>query len=173
MWTKIKCHIFYEPPCGLVPIWSVCLLFPVYHHQAGVVDVSATCRRCSGTMSSIDRASDCSSSLSTSSNAVFATASGQIFVSKNDLCSKDDLRCCFSGEQIGTTDCTDRLNNSDNWHSFNSLASCAFLKFLAEWKIVCKSLSCSNIFVQKCKIWDRKTAILGNFRCKVEIFEHL
>ena len=32
----------------------------VYHHQPGVSDVSgAGCRRCNGTMSSIDRASDC------------------------------------------------------------------------------------------------------------------
>ena len=86
----------------------------VYHHQPGVSDVSgAGCRRCSGTLSSIDRASDCSSSLSTSSNAVFATTS-QLLVSKDDLRSKEDLRRCFSGEQIGTTESADRLNNSDN-----------------------------------------------------------
>jgi len=57
---------------------------------------AGTCRRCSGTMSSIDRASDCSSNLSTSSNAVFAAS--------QNLVSKDDLRRCFSGEQIGTSD---------------------------------------------------------------------
>jgi len=56
-------------------------------------------------MSSIDRASDCSSSLSTSSNAVFATS--------QHLVSKDDLRRCFSGEQIGMTKRSDGLNSDD------------------------------------------------------------
>lgn len=71
---------------------------PARYHQTNA-DVGGTCRRCSGTMSSIDRASDCSSNLSTSSNAVFATS--QVFV------SKEDLRRCFSGEQIGMTNCND------------------------------------------------------------------
>lgn len=64
------------------------------HHQAAPKPGN-TCRRCSGTLSSIDQASNCSSSLSTSSNAVFAAS--QNFV------SKDDLRRCFSDEQIGTS----------------------------------------------------------------------
>jgi len=77
---------------------------PPRYHQAGS-EVGSTCRRCSGTMSSIDRASDCSSNLSTSSNAVFATS--QLLV------SKDDLRRCFSGEQIGMTNCTDKLTSEN------------------------------------------------------------
>jgi len=73
---------------------------PLYHQSKPAV--GDTCRRCSGTLSSIDRASDCSSNLSTSSNAVFATS--------QQLVSKDDLRRCFSGEQIGMANCTDGLN---------------------------------------------------------------
>jgi len=61
------------------------------------------CRRCCGTLSSIDHSSDCSSNLSTSSNAVFAA-------SQHLVLSKDDLRRCFSGEQIALKNCTDRLN---------------------------------------------------------------
>ena len=62
-------------------------------------------RRCSGTLSSIDRVSDCSSNLSTSSNAVFAAS--------QHLVSSDDLRRCLSGEQIGTTSCADGLDSEN------------------------------------------------------------
>ena len=88
---------------------SCTMNLPPRYHQSKPA-VGDTCRRCSGTLSSIDRASDCSSNLSTSSNAVFATS--------QQLVSKDDLRRCFSGEQIGMANCTDGLN-SDNWYIAN------------------------------------------------------
>ena len=76
---------------------------PRYHQTQPGGGVA--CRRCSGTLSSIDRASDCSSDLSTSSNAVFATS--------QQLVPKDDLRRCFSGEQIGRTNDVDGLNSEN------------------------------------------------------------
>ena len=81
---------------------SCTMNLPPRYHQTNP-DVGASCR--SGTMSSIDRASDCSSNLSTSSNAVFATS--QLLV------SKDDLRRCFSGEQIGSPNSTEELNSEN------------------------------------------------------------
>ena len=73
---------------------------PGYHQTKP--EVGSTCRRCSGTMSVNDRASDCSSNLSNSSNTVFATS--------QHLVSKEELRRCFSGEQIGMKNSADGLN---------------------------------------------------------------